>query len=101
LRSHQNIPDYIWKILEAMPKDSHPMTMLTVAIQSMQVDSLFASKYDEGIPKSDYWKWTLEDGIRLVAKVTGIAAGIYRLRLIKVIELHLIIVWIGRVTLLI
>ncbi|MDP7565778.1 MAG: citrate/2-methylcitrate synthase, partial [Candidatus Marinimicrobia bacterium] len=78
LRSHQNIPDYIWKILEAMPKDSHPMTMLTVAIQSMQVDSLFASKYDEGIPKSDYWKWTLEDGIRLVAKVTGIAAGIYR-----------------------
>ncbi|HCI16721.1 MAG TPA: citrate (Si)-synthase, partial [Candidatus Marinimicrobia bacterium] len=83
LRSHQNIPDYIWKILEAMPKDSHPMTMLTVAIQSMQVDSLFASKYDEGIPKSDYWKWTLEDGIRLVAKVTGIAAGIYRLRFNK------------------
>ena len=83
LRSHQNIPDYIWKILEAMPKDSHRMTMLTVAIQSMQVDSLFASKYDEGIPKSDYWKWTLEDGIRLVAKVTGIAAGIYRLRFNK------------------
>ena len=83
LRSHQNIPDYIWKILEAMPKDSHPMTMLTVAIQSMQVDSLFVSKYDEGIPKSDYWKWTLEDGIRLVAKVTGIAAGIYRLRFNK------------------
>ncbi len=83
LRSHQNIPDYIWKILEAMPKDSHPMTMLTVAIQSIQVDSLFASKYDEGIPKSDYWKWTLEDGIRLVAKVTGIAAGIYRLRFNK------------------
>jgi citrate synthase len=83
LRSHQNIPDYIWKILEAMPKDSHPMTMLTVAIQSMQVDSLFVSKYDEGIPKSDYWKWTLEDGIRLVAKVTGIAAGIYRHRFNK------------------
>jgi len=109
LRSHQNIPDYIWKILEAMPKDSHPMTMLTVAIQSMQVDSLFASKYDEGIPKSDYWKWTLEDGIRLVAKVTGIAAGIYRLRFNKGDRIapdnsmdwssHLIIVWIGRVTL--
>ena len=54
LKTHQNVPDYIWKILEAMPENSHPMTMLTVAIQSMQVDSLFASKYDEGIPKTDY-----------------------------------------------
>jgi len=83
LKTHQNVPDYVWKILEAMPENSHPMTMLTVAIQSMQVDSLFASKYDEGIPKTDYWKWTLEDGIRLVAKVTGIAAGIYRHRFNK------------------
>ncbi|MEO2186098.1 MAG: citrate/2-methylcitrate synthase, partial [bacterium] len=83
LKTHQNVPDYIWKILEAMPENSHPMTMLTVAIQSMQVDSLFSSKYDEGIPKTDYWKWTLEDGIRLVAKVTGIAAGIYRHRFNK------------------
>lgn len=83
LKTHQNIPDYVWKILEAMPENSHPMTMLTVAIQSMQVDSLFASKYDEGIPKTDYWKWTLEDGLRLVAKVTGIAAWIYRHRFNK------------------
>ena len=83
LKTHQNVPDYVWKILGAMPENSHPMTMLTVAIQSMQVDSLFASKYDEGIPKTDYWKWTLEDGIRLVAKVTGIAAWIYRHRFNK------------------
>ena len=83
LKTHQSVPDYVWKILEAMPENSHPMTMLTVAIQSMQVDSLFASKYDEGIPKTDYWKWTLEDGIRLVAKVTGIAAWIYRHRFNK------------------
>jgi len=83
LKRHQNVPNYVWKILEAMPENSHPMTMLTVAIQSMQVDSLFASKYDEGIPKTDHWKWTLEDGIRLVAKVTGIAAWIYRHRFNK------------------
>ena len=58
-------------------------TMLTTAIQSMQVDSLFARKYDEGIPKTDYWKWTLEDGIRLIAKLPVIAAGIYRIRFSK------------------
>ena len=83
LRENQDVPSYVWRILEAMPENSHPMTMLTTAIQSMQVDSLFVSKYDEGIPKTDYWKWTLEDGIRLVAKLTGIAAGIYRMRFNK------------------
>jgi citrate synthase len=66
-----------------MPENSHPMTMLTTAIQSMQVDSLFANKYDEGMDKADFWKWTLEDGIRLVAKLTGIGAGIYRMRFNK------------------
>ena len=83
LREHQEVPDYVWNILEAMPKNSHPMTMLTTAIQSMQVDSLFANKYDEGMDKADFWKWTLEDGIRLVAKLTGIGAGIYRMRFNK------------------
>lgn len=83
LKEHQEVPDYVWQVLEAMPEDSHPMSMLTIAIQSMQVDSLFASKYDEGIPKTDYWKWTLEDGICLVAKLPGIAAGIYRMRFDK------------------
>jgi len=83
LREHQEVPDYVWNILEAMPENSHPMTMFTTAIQSMQVDSLFASKYDEGIPKADFWKWTLEDGLRLVAKLTGIGAGIYRMRFNK------------------
>ena len=83
LREHQEVPDYVWNILEAMPENSHPMTMLTTAIQSMQVDSLFANKYDQGMDKADFWKWTLEDGIRLVAKLTGIGAGIYRMRFNK------------------
>ncbi len=82
-KTHQDVPSYVWQVLEAMPPDSHPMTMLTTAIQSMQVDSLFARKYDEGIPKTDYWKWTLEDGIRLIAKLPVIAAGIYRIRFSK------------------
>ena len=80
---HQNVPEYIWDVLSAMPKDSHPMTMLSTAIQSMQVDSVFVKKYDQGISKSDYWKWILEDGIRLIGVLPGIAAGIYRMRFNK------------------
>ena len=83
LNVHKNVPEYVWKVLSSLPDDSHPMTMLTIAIQSMQVDSEFVKKYDEGVPKKDYWKWTLEDGIRLIGALPGIAAGIYRMRFKK------------------
>ena len=43
-RANHQVPDYIWNLLKAMPENSHPMTMLTTAIQSMQVDSLFVQK---------------------------------------------------------
>ena len=82
-RSNQDVPKYIWDLLEAMPAESHPMTMLTTAIQAMQVDSQFVKHYDEGMAKTDFWKWTLEDGIRLLGVLPGIAAGIYRMRFNK------------------
>ena len=82
-RANHQVPDYIWNLLKAMPENSHPMTMLTTAIQSMQVDSLFVQKYNAGMPKKDFWKWTLEDGIRLLGTLPGIAAGIYRMRFNK------------------
>ena len=80
LKNNQKVPEYVWKILESMPKNSHPMTMLTTAIQSMQVDSIFVKKYNDGTPKTDLWKWTLDDGITLLSAIPGIAAGIYRMR---------------------
>ena len=83
LRTHQNVPEYVWGVLSSLPDNSHPMTMLSIAIQSMQVDSKFVKKYDEGTPKKDYWKWTLDDGIRLIGALPGIAAGIYRMRFNK------------------
>ena len=83
LRAHQNVPEYVWGVLSSLPDNSHPMTMLSIAIQSMQVDSKFVKKYDEGTPKKDYWKWTLDDGIRLIGALPGIAAGIYRIRFNK------------------
>ena len=83
LRAHQNVPEYVWEVLSSLPDNSHPMTMLSIAIQSMQVDSKFVKKYDEGTPKKDYWKWTLDDGIRLIGALPGIAAGIYRMRFNK------------------
>jgi len=83
LTEHGEVPDYVWDVLSAMPKDSHPMVMFNTAILVMERESIFKKRYDEGLQKQDYWKAILDDGIRLVAKLPNIAAGIYRMRFDK------------------
>ncbi len=80
IKKRKNVPGYVWDVLRAMPKDSHPMAMLSTAILVMQNESVFTSKYDKGIKKEDYWKYTLEDALNIVAKIPSIAAGIYRIK---------------------
>jgi len=80
LKKRREIPSYIWKILKNMPKDSHPMTMLSTAVVAMQSESKFFSEYEKGIRKEDYWKPTLEDALNIVARIPAIAAGIYRIK---------------------
>ncbi|MBZ0256643.1 citrate (Si)-synthase [bacterium] len=79
----REVPSYVWNILDAMPKDSHPMCMLNTAILSMQKESVFAKKYAEGISKNEYWEPMLEDYLNIWARLPGIAAYIYRLRFNK------------------
>ena len=83
LQEHAVVPDYIWTILKSMPKDSHPMAMFNTAVLAMEKESVFRSYYDEGINKNDFWKPTLEDGIRLIAKLPALGAGVYRMRFEK------------------
>jgi citrate synthase len=83
LKKHEAVPDYVWDVLNAMPKDSHPMAMFNTAILVMEKESIFHQKYDKGLKKKEYWEATLEDGIRLVAKLPNIGAGIYRMRFEK------------------
>ena len=80
LNSRAKVPDYVWRVLEAMPKDSHPMAMFDTAILVMEKESKFRLNYDLGMKKSDYWVWTLEDALDIIAKLPEIAAGVYRLR---------------------
>ena len=80
LKKRRKVPDYVWKVLKAMPKDSHPMCMLNTAILAMEKESVFKKQYDKGLKKEDYWIYTLEDALNLVARVPIIAAGIYRMK---------------------
>jgi len=83
LAERSRVPAYVWKVLEAMPRNSHPMCMLDTAILVMERESAFRVAYTEGMKKQDYWKPTLEDSLNLLAKLPAIAAGIYRLRFRK------------------
>ena len=80
---HLSVPDYVWNILNQMPEDAHPMTMFNTAVLAMQGESIFYKKYSKGMPKKDYWEAVLDDGVRLLAKLPALGAGIYRMRFNK------------------
>lgn len=73
-----NVPEHTFKMLEALPKDTHPMTQFNMAITSMQTESCFAKRYAEGMNKNEYWDATYEDAMNLIARLPRIAAYIYR-----------------------
>ncbi len=76
----QHVPQYVFDMLRAMPRDSHPMTMFSAAIVAMQRESVFVKKYNAGINKMDYWDPTYEDALNLLAKLPQIGAYIYRIK---------------------
>lgn len=83
LLARQKVPEYVWKVIDSMPENSHPMAMFNTAVLVMQIESEFAKAYAEGIQKSDYWIPTLEDALNIVAKLPAIAAYVYRKRFNK------------------
>ena len=75
-----SVPAYVFEVLRAMPKDTHPMTLLSQAVLALQGGSQFAKKYHEGLKKDAYWEPALEDSLDLTAKLAVIAAFIYSLK---------------------
>lgn len=72
------VPQQTFDVLDTLPKDTHPMTQFSIAIVSMQSDSVFAKRYDEGMNKKEYWDATYEDAMNLIARLPKVAAYIYR-----------------------
>ncbi|MGD0946961.1 MAG: citrate (Si)-synthase [Candidatus Binatia bacterium] len=79
-RERSAVPNYVWDVLRAMPRDTHPMTMFSAAIVSMQRESVFARSYAEGMNKANYWDPTYEDAMNLMAKLPRVGAYIYRMK---------------------
>jgi len=75
-----SVPDYVFKMLKSMPKDTHPMILLSQAVLALGKDSVFTKKYHEGMKKDSYWEAALEDSLDLTAKLPVVAAYIYRMK---------------------
>jgi citrate synthase len=79
-KSRARVPDYVYKMLGDLPKDTHPMSMFSAAVVAMQRESLFVKRYNAGMSKMEYWDPMYEDAMNLLAKLPEIAAHIYRMK---------------------
>jgi citrate synthase len=80
-KTRQVVPEYVFTAIRALPRDSHPMVMLSVGILALQKDSKFAAFYSGGkFNKMDAWEYVYEDASDIVARIPVIAAFIYNLK---------------------
>jgi citrate synthase len=71
------LPRYVYEVIDSFPSGSHPMTIFSAAIMTLQRESLFARTHAEGMNKLDYWDATYEDAMNLLSKLPEIGAYIY------------------------
>lgn len=72
------VPQHVFKAIDALPMTAHPMTQFVVAIMALRTESEFGKAYARGISKSEYWEYTYEDAMNLIARLPRVAAYIYR-----------------------
>jgi citrate synthase len=78
-KARSEVPQYVYDVLNAMPNDTHPMTMFSTAVLAMQRDSVFSSNYAAGkFNKMTCWEDMFEDSNNMMAKLGPIGAFIYR-----------------------
>jgi citrate synthase len=75
-RSH--VPSHVFDVIDALPLTAHPMTMFVAGVMALQTESKFALEYAKGMSKKDYWQYTYDDSMDLIARLPRVAAYIYR-----------------------
>jgi len=76
--ARSDIPKFVQELIDRCPTDLHPMAQFSMAVVALEHESEFAKAYARGINKKDYWGYTFEDSMNLIAKLPAIAARIYR-----------------------
>jgi citrate synthase len=74
------VAESMWRPIEAMARDSHPMTMLSAGLLAIEHESVLARRVAEGAPRSEHWSAALDDALRILHALPTLAAGVYRIR---------------------
>ncbi|XP_023213673.1 citrate synthase, mitochondrial-like [Centruroides sculpturatus] len=72
------LPSHVASTLNNFPSNLHPMSQFSAAITACNTESKFAKAYSEGAKKTTYWEYIFDDATNLIAKLTPMAATIYR-----------------------
>ncbi|KAH9079484.1 citrate synthase [Lactarius deliciosus] len=73
-----DLPTYVEKLIDGLSPSIHPMTQLGIGVAALNHDSEFQKAYESGMKKTEYWTYTLEDCLTLIARLPALAARIYR-----------------------
>ncbi|KKA31176.1 hypothetical protein TD95_002278 [Thielaviopsis punctulata] len=76
--SRAEIPKFVEDLIDHCPNDLHPMAQFTIAVAALEHNSSFAKAYAKGVHKKEYWTYTYEDSMDLIAKLPTIASRIYQ-----------------------
>lgn len=76
--ARSDVPKFVEELIDRCPSDLHPMAQLSIAVNALEHESSFAKAYAKGINKKEYWGYTFEDSMDLIAKLPTIAARIYQ-----------------------
>jgi len=77
LARNSRLPKHVEDMIDAMPRDLHPMTALAATTASLSHNSDFQKKYTAGMTKAEHWEATFDDCLTLLAKLPTLAARIY------------------------
>jgi citrate synthase len=76
--ARSDVPKFVEELIDRCPNDLHPMAQLSIAVNALEHESSFAKAYAKGMNKKDYWGYTFEDSMDVIAKLPTIAARIYQ-----------------------
>jgi len=76
--ARSDVPAFVEELIDRCPSTLHPMAQFSLAVTALEHESSFAKAYAKGINKKEYWSYTFEDSMDLIAKLPTIASKIYR-----------------------
>lgn len=76
--ARSDLPKFVEELIDHCPNDLHPMAQFSLAVTALEHTSSFSKAYAKGLNKKEYWGYTFEDSMDLIAKLPNVASRIYQ-----------------------